>query len=270
MLPTPSATPTVNVVALEQALGGKVEQAVQTQDNVDGHGGKWVAAYVKTSSLRRAPKNLASGEAVLVVARMAPCPAGSLVCGDPVFPYREGTPLLPEARLAFTGAKLRFFSVDPVAPAPRAVNAFSRFLRFLSGKNATKAMTGILKIYDADVNGPVTTIARVDLSARDRYDPLVEHPNGSTTFLSPAGKCVRGGAKLPVPSLCRPGASPGDCPKGASCVAMSVVVATDLSTDRNHDGVPDEVLPPPRAVQHTARKASQVRQPTRPARKQRH
>ena len=121
--------------------------------------------------------------------------------------------------LSVLGSKVRFFAPDPETKD--------------SGRDK------LLRVYDIR-RGVLTSVARVDTSD-DRYSALVDYPNGATLFLSPAARCFVNDDPVPVPSFCTPGADTSECPSGSTCKPTTVVVATDLTTDRDDDGVPDAV-----------------------------
>jgi hypothetical protein len=183
------------------------------------------------------------GEALLVVVRHRGCPGGERFC-DKVFPEHEGT-VLTEYGINVIDSKVRFLTTDPAAPkASTALRRVSNWLFSVLGVAETPSPKGtaLLLIYDPKLEQPLT-VARVRPEIPG-HNPLREHPSGSTTFVSPAGRCVVDGEVIPVPSLCRPAAGGGGgCPSWASCKATDVVVATDLTTDRDGDGIPDMIKP---------------------------
>jgi hypothetical protein len=246
-LPTPTVTPTPVLVPvdLQDALGsGAVvdpEQVVASEPVGDS---TWVAAFVD-----RPPTHHAAGHAV-AVARTRGCAQGT-ICELRFLALGGHRAVKARPAIAFVGSQVRLLVEDPGTGEPGWLG------RVFGGRRdpASRQSFPILMLYDAAQ--PITrsagdrapevqpvAVGYVDLSDRAHYDPLRRHPSGSTTFLSPAGRCRRAGEVLPIPSICRPGNAPGTCPPGATCTATSVVVAMDLTTDRDGDGVPDTLRPP--------------------------
>ena len=209
---------------------------------------QWMAAIVKFTSLIAGLPAEAAGKRVVVIARVSDlAPHGQRNAVRPVI-GPDGH-LQTALRIAQHGTQTRFISDE---------------LPSVSVKDEERAAEGtpedrFLKVYDAD-KARLVTVALVDPNDRER-DPLREHPNGSTTFVSPGGQCVTAdGLALLVPSQCRPRGT-GDCPRGSACQPARIVVAVDLRTDSNGNGVPDTL---------EGLRTPETRHEARPDRPQRH
>jgi len=265
----PLRNATVRVIeALAAVLEKRVGRVVSGQKNTStdlwtkvilasDSSGRWLAVYISESELGVNLDEHPEKQDILAVARVEGCPGQAEIC-DLTFP--DVGPVQKDAGVSVVGTKVRFFTPDPtVAPPPRGLwQDLRRWFVELTGgfggstrgeEQETKTRYPLLQIYDAELglrdpeHNHVTPVTRVDLSD-DRYTPLRDYPNGGTLFLSPSGRCVSDGRTAPVPEQCQPDSGSENCPAPTTCVPTSVVVATDLTTDRDSDGVPDALKGP--------------------------
>ena len=189
--------------------------------------GAWVAGYLAPSPAERhaadGGRDLA-GIGSLVLAR-SNCGNGGPFCDAIPVLLRE--PMVPEG-VAFVGLQLRVLTREPSAKAGTAAEKEQR--------------TAVLWVLDPShgsrgASQEPVRVGRVVLG-NPGYDPLRDPSGGTgTRYLSPAGRCFLGETPLGVPSYCRPDMD--DCPALAICREQNVVVAIDLRSDQNGDGIPD-------------------------------
>lgn len=135
-----------------------------------------------------------------------------------------------EDSLRFVGSQLRILVKDAGSAKPTAT-----FMLYDVARPAAQT-------HEASGARSIVVVGPVDLSDREQYDPLVQYPSGSTLFVRTGlGYCRRNYDQkiLPVPSICNPDAS--TCPPGSTCRKSPVVMAMDLVTDADHNGVPDSL-----------------------------
>ncbi len=242
--PTPQSTP--DPQPLQSALDTQVPGAA-----IDGRpivsepleGGPRIASFVTL------PASHAGGSdgRGLVVARLAGCTTLTSPCDLRLLDLSGYRPIDASPNLTFAGSQVRVLVEEE--PGTR-----SFWSRLFAGRRAAAPRYPLLMIYD--VTAPSTDapklllVSRVDLSDRAHYDPLRLSDNGSTTYLSPSGRCEENGHIVPVPSQCVPDSESSGCPAGTGCRPTSVVVAVDLSTDDDRNGVPDVLQPPPVPLQN--------------------
>ena len=135
---------------------------------------------------------------------------------------------------------------QPTAQTAARVMQYGPLTRFLGDKPPAASSTAgrvgpndrVLTVYNAATN-KLWTVGVAENAQGGPRDPMIED-SGGTSFVSPAGRCVADGVVLASPSLCRPRVA-GECPPGATCIDARVVVAVDLSTDEDGNGVPDSL-----------------------------